>query len=210
MTTIKGLYASINAELIKDILEEKGYRFFDGNKTLNVNIIGIRSAAHDSARFDDTLLLVYRDKNKEWAVESYEITTDPGPSILRKPINPDGTAILVPDQYRGVYKIGTHGGSLRHTALIQRGGPVRVYRDDDKDSQLEMDEDNIQKGMFGINIHRHSRAGEKEYVRGSSAGCQVFKNSKDFLHFLDICNESADIYGNSFTYTLLEEEDFQD
>jgi len=210
MTTIKGLYASINAELIKDILEEKGYRFFDGNKPLNVNIIGIRSAAHDSTKFDDTMLLVYRDQYKEWTVQSYEITTDPGPSILRRPINPDGTAILVPDQYRGVYKIGTHGGSLRHTALIQRGGPVRVYRDDDQDSKLEMDEDSIQEGMFGINIHRHSRPGEKEYVRGSSAGCQVFRNSKDFLHFLDICNESADIYGNSFTYTLLEEEDFQD
>jgi len=210
MTTIKGLHASINAELIKDILEEKGYRFFDGNKALNINIIGIRSAAHDSTRFDDTLLLVYRDENKEWTVESYEITTDPGPSILRKPINPEGTAILVPDQYRGVYKVGTHGGSLRHTALVQRGGPVKVYRDDDKDSKLEMDEDSIQEGMFGINIHRHSRPEEKEYVRGSSAGCQVFKNSKDFLHFLDICNQSADSYGNSFTYTLLEEEDFQD
>ena len=35
----------------------------------------------------------------------------------------------------------------------------------------------------------------------------VFKDSKDFKEFLDICNRSADIYGNSFTYILIKEED---
>tara|TARA_R100000808_G_C2132719_1_gene141623 strand:+ start:593 stop:1219 length:627 start_codon:yes stop_codon:yes gene_type:complete len=207
MATLKGLHARITAELFKEVLEDKGYVFFDGNKSYNINIIGVRNSSNSSKSFDDSLLVIYRNILLEWQVESYQITTDPGPYILRKPINPDGTAILVPDQYRGVYKIGLHGGSFRHTALIQRGGKVKVYRDDDKDSKLEMDERKIQEGMFGINIHRHSRPAEREYVNGTSAGCQVFKNSKEFADFLEVCNISADKFGNSFTYTLLEEAD---
>jgi len=61
--------------------------------------------------------------------------------------------------------------------------------------------------MFGINIHRHARLGEKEYVGGSSAGCQVFKDSKQFAEFMELCNISADFFDNSFTYTLITEED---
>jgi hypothetical protein len=207
MATIKGLYARVTAELIKDVLVEKGYAFFDGNKSYNLNLVGIRGASHDSTKFDDTLLVIYRDEEKEWVVENYEITTDPGPSILRKPINRAGTAILVPGQYRATYRIGTHGGSFRHVALIQRGGPVKVYRDNDKDRRLEMEDESIQEGMFGINIHRHSRPDEKEYVYGSSAGCQVFKSTHAFSKFMVTCNKSADMFGNSFTYTLLDEGD---
>ena len=44
-----------------------------------------------------------------------------------------GTAILVPDQYRGVYKIDTHGGKRRYTALCQRLGPVKIWRDNNRD-----------------------------------------------------------------------------
>jgi len=211
MTTLKGLHAKMVVGLVRDIFDDKGYTFFDGKKPLNLNIVGVRNASHDATKFDDMLLILYRDeKHTVWTVESYEITTDPGPSILRKPINPDGTAILVPDQYRSTYVIGTHGGSLRHTALVQRKGAVKVYRDTDKDSKPETEGRAIQEGMFGINLHRHPRPGEKEYVGGSSAGCQVFKDSREFLHFLELCNQSADIYGNSFTYTLLQEEDFDD
>jgi len=207
VSIIKGLHAKITAELLKDVLEEKGYAFFDGNKSLNLNIIGIRSSSRDSTKFDDTILLVYREKGtKEWIVHSYEITTEPGPSILRKPINPDGTAVLVPDQYRGVYKIDTHSTKNRHIALCQRHGKVRVYRDTDRDSKPE-EAELIQEGMFGINIHRHAGSNEREYVRGSSAGCQVFKDSKDFAEFMIVCNKSADVYGNAFTYTLIEEGD---
>ena len=207
MATIKGLLAKRIKEDVEVALSRKGYAFFDGNKNYNLNIIGIRNSSHDPDKFDDTMLVIYRNEDKEWEVLNYEITTEPGPRILRKPINPKGTAILVPDQYRGTYIIGTHGGSFRHTALVQRGGKVKVWRDNNKDSRLDTENVNVDEGMFGINIHRHSRPNEKEYVNGSSAGCQVFKDSKEFSEFLYTCNKSADTYGNSFTYTLLEEED---
>ena len=66
----------------------------------------------------------------------------------------------------------------------------------------------IERGRFGINLHRHWGPDEREYTGGVSAGCQVFRDSKDFYEFMDICNRSADKLGNKFTYTLIEEKDF--
>ena len=207
MATIKGLLAKRIKEDVEAALSRKGYAFFDGDKKYNLNIIGIRNSSHDPDKFDDTMLVIYRNEDKEWEVLNYEITTEPGPRILRKPINPKGTAVLVPGQYRSTYVIGTHGGKFRHIALCQRGGKVKVWRDTDLDSKPESKNMEVDEGMYGINIHRHARPNEKEYVNGSSAGCQVFKDSKEFAEFLEICNKSADLYGNSFTYTLIEEED---
>ena len=208
MARIKGLHATLIKEQFEKAFKKKGYAFFDGKKKYNLNIIGVRNDSHDSSKFDDTLLVIYRDDEKEWEVLTYEVTTEPGPAILRRPINPDGTAILVPDQYRGVYQVGLHGGSYRHTALVQRNGTVKVYRDQNKNSTMEIDERTlIQEGLFGINIHRHSKPDERDYVRGVSAGCQVFKDSRQFAQFLEVCNISADKYGNAFTYTLIEEGD---
>ena len=64
--------------------------------------------------------------------------------------------------------------------------------------------ESIDSGYFGINIHRSAKKGESTNVNKWSAGCQVFKNSLDYDIFICICEKSAEIYGNSFTYTLLE------
>ena len=207
MARIKGLAAKLMADKMRDVLKNKGYVFFDrGN--LNLNIIGVRNASGDASRFDDFISLFYKIDG-EWVWDSYPATTEPGPSILRKPlasVKHKGTAILVPNQYRSVYQIGTHGGKRKYTALVQRGGPVEVYRDNNRDSRADTDTQ-IEKGMFGINIHRQWGSDEREYTGGVSAGCQVFQSSKDFYEFMDTCNLSADKYDNSFTYTLLGEKE---
>ena len=204
MATIKGMHARLIAEKMEKVMKKLNYAFFDNNKSYNLNLVSVRNKSGSSDKFDDVLYVVYRDEDKDWEVRSYEITTEPGPRILRKPINQKGTAILVPGQYRSAYKIDTHGGKFRHIALCQRVGKVWVFRDTDKDGKPD-EKLVMEEGMFGINIHRHAREDEKEYVLGSSAGCQVFKSSKQFALFMELCNRSADIYGNSFTYTLLEE-----
>ena len=149
--------------------------------------------------------VIYR-KNNTWVVDAYVITTEPGTSILKSPIVSGGTAILVPNQYRNVYKIDIHGGKRKYTALCQRGGTVDVWRDDNRDRKPDYSGP-MQSGMFGINIHRQWGSDEREYTGGVSAGCQVFQSSKDFYEFMATCNKSADSYGNSFTYTLINEDD---
>ena len=101
------------------------------------------------------------------------------------------------------------GGKFRHIAMCQRSGKVWVFRDTDKDGKPD-EKLVMEEGMFGINIHRHAHPDEKEYVGGSSAGCQVFKSSRQFVQFMSVCNRAADKYGNSFTYTLIKEKDLQD
>ena len=137
----------------------------------------------------------------------YPATTEPGVSILKRPIKEvrhKGTAILVPDQYRGTYIIGTHGSKPGYTALIQRGTKVRVVRDNNRDAKPDyhMPEED---GWFGINIHKHRGSDARVNTGGVSAGCQVFQSSKDFHEFMETCEIACDTYGNSFTYTLLDE-----
>ena len=208
MATIKGLHAELIKNYFFSALQRKKYATFDGKKKYNLNIIGVRNNSHNSTKFDDLMVVIFRGKDGEWVAKSYEITTDPGPSILRKPINKKGTAILVPSQYRSTWKIGPHG-KTRYIALTQRLGEVKVFRDNDKDTKLEMSEQQIDEGYFGINIHKHGSSYEREFVRGASAGCQVFKNTKDFNEFMELCHISADLFGNSFTYTLIDEDDFK-
>ena len=142
----------------------------------------------------------------------YAATTEPGTSILRSPIKAvrhKGTAILVPDQYRSTYRIGTHGGKRRYTALVQRGGKVRVVRDNNRDSKPDYHNPE-EEGWFGINIHKAgSRVDGSTQIDKWSAGCQVFKKVDDFNEFMTICNKAREEWGNSFTYTLIKEEDLK-
>lgn len=204
MSRLTGLAAKIMAEHYKATLENKGYAFFE-NGDYNLNIIGIRNDSGDASRFDDFINLIYKI-NGQWVCDTYPATTEPGTKILTKPIVSKGAAILVPGQYRGVYKIDTHGGKRRYTALCQRSGQVRIWRDNNKDSKPDYIGPE-HEGFYGINIHRQFGPDEREYTGGVSAGCQVFQSSKDFYEFMDTCNKGADKFGNSFTYTLIEEED---
>jgi len=194
MSIIKNTHAKMIAENFEAIIKNKGYVFFDGGLSWNLNLIGIRNSNKKSDKFDDNLLVIYRNDNKDWEVFSAAAT-----------ISKSGTAVLVPDQYRGSHKIDLHAG--KYTALRQSGAPVKVYRDDDRDAVLDMDPSTIQEGYFGINIHRANRRGSTAMVRSYSAGCQVLQKARDFHNLMEIAERSASFFGNSFTYTLLTEED---
>lgn len=206
MARIRGFHAEIIKEQMKKVLEKNYYRFFDGAKAYDVNIIGVRRMKGTPNKFDDMIVAIYRDRSKKWCVNSYPITTDPGVYHLKNPSRVAGTAILVPGQYRSVYKIDKHRG--KYEALCQRGGQVAVYRDGNKDSRHDMDPDTEQEGFFGINIHKAGNSSTN--VDRWSAGCQVFKNASDFEEFMDIMRHARDIWGNSFTYTLLTEQDIME
>ncbi len=79
-------------------------------------------------------------------------------------------------------------------------------RDKNKDDVIDMDPDSVTEGMYGINIHKAGSASTQ--VNKWSAGCQVFSHSSDFKEFMSICYAAKEKWGNSFTYTLIEEPDF--
>ena len=191
-------------EQIKKAVKSKGYIYFDSPKNYDVNIIGIRCNNNNKVTnlFDDILVLIYK-KDGEIIYKEYPITTDPGVRSLKELQNINGCAILVPGQYRSCYMIGTH---KTYKALVQRDN-VKVYRDKNKDLKYDLDSKTIQSGLFGINIHKSGK--DSNVVDNWSAGCQVFKKEKDFNEFMSIINKSAEIFGNKFTYTLLNKNDIK-
>ena len=116
--------------------------------------------------------------------------------------NAAGVARLVEGQYRGSHTIRLHQG--KYEALGQAKN-VKVYRDSNKD--LTYNEDKIQEGIFGINIHK--AGADSTYVENWSEGCQVFKRSADFDKFMAICRLAASIHKNSFSYTLIRSTDIK-
>ncbi|HHZ95237.1 TPA: hypothetical protein EYN09_05645 [Candidatus Poribacteria bacterium] len=169
----------------------------------NLNLIGVRSQDNISNTYNDSLHVVCKDEIGNWIDICFQITTDPGLYHLQNPSRIEGTAILVPGQYRGVWKIDKHRG--RYDALCQRNGKVKVYRDSNRDNVLDMDASSVSEGWFGINIHRSNSRRESTVVEKWSAGCQVFAHPKEFDVFMSFCRLSASLYGNSFSYTLIEE-----
>ncbi len=185
-----------------DYVESLGHMVFE-NGAYNVNIIGIRSSAHQPNRFDDKIHCIYKDESGEWFHKSWSCTTEPGKYWLENPTNVAGTAVLVPGQYRSVWKIDKHQG--KYDALCQRNGTVKTYRDNNRDEIIDCDPDSITEGYYGINIHK--AGAHSTQIDRWSAGCQVFSTATDFAEFMDICYKARDKWGNSFTYTLIPEED---
>ena len=188
----------------KALFEKKGYSYFEkGN--YNLNIIGIRSNNNRQVtnKFDDVLVVIYRDNNDNIVRKCFDITTEPGSYYMTNPMTTKGTGILVPNQYRGCWKIGFHQG--KYKALCQRK-PVTVYRDNNRDSIYDLEPNNTDFGLFGVNIHK--AGSNSTQIDKWSAACQVFANASDFDTFMRLCKNQIDNkIGDTFTYTLLNEED---
>lgn len=180
---------------IKKMFTDKGYRFFEKGD-LNLNIFSVRSKDRKSNKFDDMLYTVFKVSG-EWKIISWPVTTDPGLYYRENPANVEGVAILAPGQYSGSHQIGLHRG--KYEALVQRK-PVAVYRDNDYDNVLDMDERTLDIGIFGINIHKAGK--NSTQVDNWSAGCTVFAKESDFDSFMSLAKQASIAYGNSFTYTL--------
>ena len=178
--------------------EALGYPVFCGQYDLN--IIGIRKRSGKPDAFDDLICCAYRN-TKEWRVHCWEATTDPGLYWLEHPANIKGTAILCPGHYSGIWEIDLH--RQKYEALCQRAGPVKVWRDVDRDSELDTNGE-TDEGFFGINLHKAGRSS----TRGDrwSAGCQVVRNQSDFSTMMKLANLQISTTGcTTFSYTLLEE-----
>ena len=194
-------------EQIEATMKSKGFKYFTGGD-YDVNIIGVRNSETRNRvtnAFDDCVTISYKVEG-EWKFHCFKATTDPGTHWVENVLDDKGVAILKPGQYRGSHKLRLHAG--KYLALGQKE-PVKVYRDNNRDDQYDLLEKNVHEGIFGINIHRATGrpGGTSTRIDKWSAGCQVIADNDDWYEFLDICQTSREIWGNSFSYTLLESKD---
>lgn len=189
---------------IERAVKAKGYAWFTG-LDFDVNIVGIRNSEtydHITNKFDDLITVSYRLVDGEWEYFEFQCTTDPGKYWSENLINESGVAILKEGQYRGSHKIRKHRG--QYDALCQKA-PLQVYRDNNLDECFDLIEENINEGIYGINIHKAGR--DSKQIDKWSAGCQVIANESDWNVFMAIMYIARKNWGNSFTYTLINSND---
>lgn len=190
-----------NIKELLDLLVLKRYQIFRQvmGKPLNLNILGLRDILGEPDTFADWVVVMW-EEGTAWKANYYPATTLPGRPYLLSPVDKDGAAILVPGQYLGAYQVGLHRG--KYEALVQTGSEVSVYRDNDHDVLPGNNHTFMESGFFGINVHRASAL--SRVVGVNSAGCQVIKSRTHFDEFMSLCKAARAVWGNKFTYTLVE------
>jgi hypothetical protein len=195
------------------MMRARKYKIF--SQPYELNIIGVRNSGTQYDKFDDQMYVIWKDDNDKWKGREYPITTDPSTKYLERGGYKDskgGTAILPNGQYLDKWTIRGHG-TTGYTALGQRrdsDGKICVYRDYDRNNTLTFNVDDKSCGNFGINIHRAKKGGaddgkgNTEKIGSYSAGCQVFQNYYCFQEFMTMAKKQRDLYGNSFSYTLID------
>ena len=197
-------------ENIKNAYKGKGFTFYSDTKPFNINLWGIRKQIGRVDVFDDLLGLSCKDENGEILHIFHTATVDPGLYYLQSElINPNGIFILKPGQYKACWEKGFHKG--KYIALVQKKGYTgfRGWRDKTMNGLIERTLDangNYFSDVIGLNMHRSSLS-FSEVVGKFSAGCQVRKINDEHKEIMKIIDKAINIYGNSFTYTLFDEED---
>lgn len=183
----------------------KSKKYVIYSRPYEMNIIGRRTDNKRPNRFDDFIYVLYTLPSGRWVGYESPATTDTGTYYLKNPMNHEGTAMLKDGQYVDAYGIGKHKGI--YDAVVQNK-PVTVIRDYNRDDVLDLDSGKEETGNFGINIHRASLDGVTKFIDKYSAGCQVFSNISDYEKFMAMAERHRDMYGNEFTYTLIDERAF--
>lgn len=137
-------------------------------------------------------------------VKVFPNTTNPGVYWLNNPMSKLGTAILKQGQWVDCWSLGFHQGKPDHRALVQTG-KIKVYRDNNKDNNYQLNENNVESGLFGINIHGSGKLAPSKQIGKWSAGCQVFANWSNKEEVMDVCDKFKKTTDNKFTYTLIDE-----
>lgn len=167
-----------------------------------LNLVGFRSNSVKANSFDDTFICFFKDNRNRWVTLKWSCTTDTGTYWLENPMMEKGTAMLQAGQYVDAYALGYHRGQYR--ALVQVR-PVKIRRDYNRNAKLDFMNGKVYEGLFGINIHRARSYGTTLKIDKYSAGCQVLDNADNFKELIDLAEYHASLYGNKFTYGLLDE-----
>jgi hypothetical protein len=195
----------ITIEKLIKAMQKKGHNLFeDDSKPYNLNIIGVRSSDMTPDKFNDTISVIWKFKGN-WNIYTSPATTDAGLYYLNNPLAVDGTFIMAEGQHKGLWTKAKH----KNYPAFRQHNTVKGFRDNNKDDRYDLDPSTMVEGMFGINGHRAKDEGHSTVVRKWSAGCQVWQYDDDHEIVMELAIRAAAHWGNSFTYTLLNELDLQ-
>lgn len=191
---------------IEKTTKRKGYKFWTGK--YNPFLYGIRSRSMVVDEWNDILGICFEDDFGNKINLMHRGSTKPGLYWLKKKMgNVNGTAILIPGQYRRCWTLGKHKD---YKALVQaRNDVFKVWRDNDQDGQFDYN-GKVYEDVTGLNGHTESLLSKTEKVGAYSAGCQVREFDREHFVVMNLLEKSIDQWGDSFSYTLFEDRDFID
>lgn len=204
---------NINIETLKKTIAALNYKWFEDRP----NIISIRTKLLVPDTFNDLLTISYKEYGQE-NLKTYSITSEPGVFYQKNLLNSEGCAVIESGQWINAYSIGFHKGYdgtklnpktntpyPAHRALLLTGH-IMIKRDKDMDG-IAGNSGTVAKGDgTGCNIHGAIRSDVTKVVGPWSAGCQVFAAWKDKEEFLDLCEKYRSVNNNTFTYTIVKED----
>lgn len=151
---------------------------------------GAKNPNHVDGFFDARTVVLVRDNGNIELLGAWESTTEPGWYFRKHRINTNGAAAIKPG-YQKCWTAGWHRG--KQWALVQGGGPVWVYRDDNEDGIRQGDK--LFHGNFGINQH-HGYNFPRDKIKTASAGCLVGRSEKGHAQFMDIVTDDVRYQAN--------------
>lgn len=173
-------------------------------KAWDVFVFGVRNKSRVADAWDDVVCFAWNDASGARHLRVCKGTTDPGLPYLLDPTASRGTAVLAPGQHRGSHRLGFHhAGKPNASAALVQVQAVPVYRDADKDADIETTGTPV-LGFYGINLHRAYRRGLTK-VGESSAGCQVWWDERELEELLVLVGKQRDAgMGETVSYTLFD------
>ncbi|MFB2895219.1 hypothetical protein ACE1CI_20110 [Aerosakkonemataceae cyanobacterium BLCC-F50] len=170
------------AQRIIKYMTDKDYRI--STEPGQVNIVYIEGVNPDGTinadrldEWNDLRIVITFQFGNPVIVGKYIATTEPGRKYTMQPMNRNGAARIQFGQYKA-WRVGTHGGSQPHEALVQVT-PVSVCRDLNKDGVRTGDK--VHTGLFGINQHWGY---DMKNVGAASAGCLVGQSRESHRQFM--------------------------
>lgn len=137
--------------------------------------------------FDDLRLALRNTKDGIKILGAWPATIETGVKFTQNPIAGDGKgAARIKFGYWKSWQVGLHRG--QYEALVQTGGPVAVFRDNNKDYDREGDP--LDTGYFGINQH-HGGDAPIDNIGGHSAGCLVGNSVAGHREFMALLKTDA-------------------
>lgn len=164
------------------------------------NLVGVRNPeGRKEDIWNDVLIFYYRPERKLYLDLG---TTDPGKYYIDNPMRRDGAAHLAEIFQKHIWSIGKHGrmGTRgRHTAFVQGGRAVSLWRDTNKDYKITQSDVYIEVS-YGNGINMHSTYNDTDSIGKSSAGCQVWKDMNSLQKIINICKDNGQ---ELFSYLLM-------
>tara|TARA_Y100000034_G_C6754143_1_gene335453 strand:- start:185 stop:778 length:594 start_codon:yes stop_codon:yes gene_type:complete len=172
----------------------------------NLNLYAVRSRSSHAGRFDDVLGLFGQTSLGGFFHKIWPVTLDPGLHYL-KHFYPgqSACAVYAPGFYRAAYAIGTH---IDHQALVQIG-PISIFRDGNMNDVIDPDPDNIDSGLFGMNVHSpfvyDLDFAKKDVVGQKSAGCIVHEVPANHEEMMGIIKRNISLNGRTLSIKVFSE-----